>query len=76
MILRRTHTEKGQVLTQQVARQRQAEQAVVWCAHDNLGASKRDASRQGALAARAFTAGQPFDLHPYRFELTKEPIPS
>lgn len=77
MILHRTNLERdSNVLIQTVANQREAEQCVAWCATDNLGQSKRDASRQAALAARAFADGEPFDLHPYRFELTKEPTPS
>lgn len=73
MKLVRTYVPTGATLEDSPRTMRDAEQRVAWTATDNLAMSRKDASRQAALAARSFAAGEPFDLGDYRFVLDRSP---
>lgn len=69
MTLTRAH-ERFTAHVVQVASKREARQQVAWCATDNLGLSRRDAT----AAANAYAAdlNEPYVLGPYIFVLTQE----
>ena len=69
--LRRTNIDLGSVVTWHDLTLREACQMVAYCATDNLGWTKAQASEQANRAAAILPSGVPFDLERYRFEVVE-----
>lgn len=62
----RTNTQTGAMLADVVETEREARQLIAWCATDNLGMTRKQASKE-ADAARI---GEPYALDRYVFTIT------
>jgi hypothetical protein len=69
--LRRTHEDGAVFIDGNVATRRLVEQRVAWCATDNLGMSRKEASAAAVDAGRVLSRGEKFVLGPFTFELVE-----